>query len=148
MKLESVKEIEMQNVKIEKTWKLKHNEETYTVPGNLVTIHYIYAFAHTTGRAPTHGWRWRFCFKTIFTPDDYLKTMPLKERISKVREYRRKLFSTWHTRRRTVYNFEAVATVDGKFETFLWDDFREELMCEIWEEITTDKQKCKRGKAA
>tara|TARA_R100001086_G_scaffold155353_1_gene82984 strand:- start:474 stop:875 length:402 start_codon:yes stop_codon:yes gene_type:complete len=128
----------MQAVTIERTWKLKDGQETHIVAGDLVTIHHIYAFAHTTRRDPTYGWGWWRCLKTIFAPEGYFKTIPLKERISKAREYRRKLFSTWHTRRRTHYDFEAVATVDGKFQTFLWDEFCDELMYEIWEEVATE----------
>tara|TARA_Y100000004_G_C8887188_1_gene400320 strand:- start:361 stop:762 length:402 start_codon:yes stop_codon:yes gene_type:complete len=128
----------MQAVTIERTWKLKDGQETHIVAGDLVTIHQIYAYAHTTMRDPTYGWGLWFCLKTIFAPDDYFETIPFKKRISKAREHRRKLFATWHTRRRTHYDFEAIATVDGKFETFLWDEFCDELMYEIWEEVATE----------
>jgi len=126
----------MQAVTIERTWKLKHDQETHLVTGKWVTIHHIYAYAHTTRRDPTYGWGWWFCIKHIFAPESYFKADPLKKRISNARTHRKKLFSTWHTRRRTHYDFEAVATVDGKFETFPWDMFQDELMYDIWEEMT------------
>jgi hypothetical protein len=128
----------MQTVPIERTWKLKDDKETHIVAGDLVTIHHIYAYAHTTRRDPTYGWGWWFCIKHIFAPESYFKADPLKKRIANARTHRKKLFSTWHTRRRTHYDFEAVATVDGKFETFLWDEFCDELMYEIWEEVATE----------
>jgi len=130
----------MQAVTIERTWKLKDDQESHLLAGDLVTIHHIYAYAHTTRRDPTYGWGWWLCLKNIFVPEGYFKTKNLAERISDGRKYRRKLFSTWHTRRRTVYDFEAVATVDGEFETFSWDMFQEELMYEIWEEVTTERK--------
>ena len=129
----------MQNVTIERTWKIKDDQESHLLAGELVTIHHIYAYAHTTRRAPTYGWSWWFCLKTILMPNGYWETNSLKERISKAREHRKKLFSTWHTRRRTTYDFEAVATVDGKFATFSWDQFYDELCFEIWDEVTAEE---------
>ena len=134
------KGIAMQAVTIERTWKLKKDQESHLLAGDLVTVHHIYAYAHTTRRDPTHGWGWWLCLKNICAPKGYFKNKPLTERISNVREYRKKMFSTWHTRRRTVYNFEAIATVDGKFETFSWDMFQDELMYEIWQEVTTKRR--------
>ena len=133
------KGINMQNVTIERTWKIKDDQESHLLAGELVTIHHIYAYAHTTRRDPTYGWSWWFCLKTILMPNGYWETNSLKERISKAREHRKKLFSTWHTRRRTTYDFKAVATVDGKFATFSWDQFYDELCFEIWDEVTAEE---------
>ena len=128
----------MQAVTIERTWELKDGQETNCVTGELVTIHHIYAYAHTTIPDPTYGWGWWICLKSIFAPDEYSKNKPFKERIADARKYRKRFFSTWHTRRRTHYDFEAVATVDGKFELLPWELFQEELMYDIWEEIMAE----------